>query len=145
MWGFIEKWCLPVSMYVHVGCTPMQNECYFCSSLCSCCTSVPASLQMAPQCLLLNHLLMLSLVTGQTDVLSGEKFLPCEALAAILARPSSPRNYSLHSRCPVVWWTLTVWQSLSRGYYVLSWQAAVGLGNVLSPGDVGKTAACAEL
>lgn len=101
MWGFIEKGCLPVSIYAHVGCIPMQNKFYFCFSLCSCSTSIPASC-----CLLLSHLLMLSLVTGQTDVLSGEKFLLFEALAAILGRPPTIVNISFHPRCPVLWWTL---------------------------------------
>lgn len=38
-----------------------------------------------------------------------------------------------------------VWKSLPRDYCVLSWQGTVGLGNELSPGDVGKTAVSAEL
>jgi len=82
---------------------------------------------MAPWCLLFNYLLNLSLVTGQTKVLTGETFIPSQALAAILGRLLSPRNGSLHPRCPFVW------------------QQAVGLGNVLSPGDVGETAVHAEL
>lgn len=145
MWGFIEKY-LPVSLYVHVGCTPMKIMFYFHSSWCSCCTPIPASLQMALWCLLPNHLLMLSLVTGQTDVLSGEKFLPSEALQLFWEDthphphppPPAPRNDSLHPRCPVVWWTLTVWKSLSRDHYVLRWQEAVGPGNVLKSRGCGE-------
>lgn len=145
MWGFIEKY-LPVSLYVHVGCTPMKIMFYFHSSWCSCCTPIPASLQMALWCLLPNHLLMPSLVTGQTDVLSGEKFLPSEALQLFWEDthphphppPPAPRNDSLHPRCPVVWWTLTVWKSLSRDHYVLRWQEAVGPGNVLKSRGCGE-------
>lgn len=40
----------------------------------------------------LNHLLMLSRVTGQTEVLSGETFLSSQALAAILGRHPLPRK-----------------------------------------------------
>lgn len=122
---------------------PVKNKFYFSSSLCSCHTSVAASLQMV----------LWHSTTFWCWVVSLGKQKCCLGKLSFLLRlwqlfwegTPSPGNYSLHPRCPVVWWALTVWKSLSRDSHVLNWQEAVVLGKVLRPGNVGKTALHAEL